>query len=261
MSGAVERAAWLARWALLVLAAAAATLALTMVAHGPHPTSSWVCPMHPESRASGPGSCPICGMALVTLAPRPSPSAEAGPRLPSGAVEPVRSRVVTEPFRAPAWVEGDRVIARVYDDALAALAPGDRLSFHPAAAPAQGFEVSPREGPFPRWDRSTSRVELRLAPGARLGSGTAGWVDAPARPRSEKLVSISAILEDAQGPYVLVRTGTGDFVRRPVHLGRTLDGSAAVVSGLEEGERVLVRGAFFVDAERRLGAGEEGSGR
>jgi heavy metal translocating P-type ATPase len=27
-------------------------------------TSEWTCPMHPEIRRSGPGSCPICGMAL-----------------------------------------------------------------------------------------------------------------------------------------------------------------------------------------------------
>src|SRR5262245_29462493 len=29
----------------------------------------WTCPMHPEVRRPGPGSCPICGMALEPLAP------------------------------------------------------------------------------------------------------------------------------------------------------------------------------------------------
>ncbi|MGC1270105.1 MAG: heavy metal translocating P-type ATPase [Croceibacterium sp.] len=29
----------------------------------------WTCPMHPEIRQDGPGSCPICGMALEPLAP------------------------------------------------------------------------------------------------------------------------------------------------------------------------------------------------
>lgn len=29
----------------------------------------WTCPMHPEIRQAGPGSCPICGMALVPEAP------------------------------------------------------------------------------------------------------------------------------------------------------------------------------------------------
>ena len=35
----------------------------------------WTCPMHPEIRRSGPGSCPICGMALEPL----EPSLEEGP--------------------------------------------------------------------------------------------------------------------------------------------------------------------------------------
>ncbi|WP_374200752.1 heavy metal translocating P-type ATPase [Inquilinus sp. Marseille-Q2685] len=37
--------------------------------------SVWTCPMHPEIRQAGPGSCPICGMALEPLAP----SVEEGP--------------------------------------------------------------------------------------------------------------------------------------------------------------------------------------
>ena len=35
----------------------------------------WTCPMHPEIRRNGPGSCPICGMALEPL----EPTAEEGP--------------------------------------------------------------------------------------------------------------------------------------------------------------------------------------
>lgn len=31
----------------------------------------WTCPMHPEIRRDGPGSCPICGMALEPLEPSP----------------------------------------------------------------------------------------------------------------------------------------------------------------------------------------------
>ncbi|MDB5670584.1 MAG: haloacid dehalogenase, partial [Alphaproteobacteria bacterium] len=35
----------------------------------------WTCPMHPEIRRSGPGACPICGMALEPL----EPSLDEGP--------------------------------------------------------------------------------------------------------------------------------------------------------------------------------------
>ena len=37
--------------------------------------SVWTCPMHPQVRRSGPGSCPICGMALEPA----EPSADEGP--------------------------------------------------------------------------------------------------------------------------------------------------------------------------------------
>jgi Cu+-exporting ATPase len=41
----------------------------------PPPDAIWTCPMHPEIQRPGPGSCPICGMALEPLLP----SATAGP--------------------------------------------------------------------------------------------------------------------------------------------------------------------------------------
>ena len=42
------------------------------------PEADYTCPMHPEIRQKGPGSCPICGMALepvrVTLEEQPTKS-------------------------------------------------------------------------------------------------------------------------------------------------------------------------------------------
>ena len=40
--------------------------------------AEWTCPMHPEIRRPGPGSCPICGMALepVTVTADTGPSPE-----------------------------------------------------------------------------------------------------------------------------------------------------------------------------------------
>jgi Cu+-exporting ATPase len=36
-------------------------------------TGQWTCPMHPEVLESGPGACPICGMALEPLTPSLEP--------------------------------------------------------------------------------------------------------------------------------------------------------------------------------------------
>jgi Cu+-exporting ATPase len=49
------------------------------------PGPDYTCPMHPEVRQSGPGSCPICGMALE-------------PVLPTGAVEDTELRDFTHRF-------------------------------------------------------------------------------------------------------------------------------------------------------------------
>jgi P-type Cu+ transporter len=46
---------------------------LTPASPGPTPPSVgeriWTCPMHPEIQRAGPGSCPICGMALEPMSP------------------------------------------------------------------------------------------------------------------------------------------------------------------------------------------------
>jgi Cu+-exporting ATPase len=51
------------------------TAALASAASPPAPGAKWTCPMHPEIVRDGPGSCPICGMALEPM----TPSANAAP--------------------------------------------------------------------------------------------------------------------------------------------------------------------------------------
>ncbi len=78
--------------------------------------SKWTCPMHPEIVRDGPGSCPICGMALEPM----MPSADAGPNpelidmtrrfwigaalaLPVLALEMGRHFLGIDGFVPPAW--------------------------------------------------------------------------------------------------------------------------------------------------------------
>ena len=74
----------------------------------------YTCPMHPEIRQVGPGSCPICGMALepvaVTLDDRPDPE-----------LRQMSKRFwISLVFTAPlfALVMLDMLIGRVISDAL-----------------------------------------------------------------------------------------------------------------------------------------------
>ena len=56
----------------------------------------------------------------------------------------------------------------------------------------------------------------------------------------------SSILRDAENqPFVYAVTGENQFVRRPVSLGETQDGSTQISSGLSAGERVVADGSLF----------------
>jgi hypothetical protein len=68
-----------------------------------------------------------------------------------------------------------------------------------------------------------------------------------------QVIPAGAVLESPEGPYVLVigqdQRGAS---KRPVSIGRTVTGLAAVVGGLALREQVVSANAFFWDAERRL---------
>jgi P-type Cu+ transporter len=58
----------------------------------------YTCPMHPEVRQIGPGSCPICGMALEPLAPMASAAEEPNPELAAMSKRLWVSAVLTAPL-------------------------------------------------------------------------------------------------------------------------------------------------------------------
>jgi Heavy metal binding domain len=216
----------------------------------------YVCPMHPDIRRSGPGDCPLCGMALVAAvaaAVQQSPAAGSPPELPAGTVEVARRRTLGERRAVPAWVEaGGKLQALVPEDAVAELPAGASAAFQPGAGPGPATAVRATAEPAVRWDAELWKVSFETARPSALAAGQVGWVSLEARPRAALLLPSSAVLRSEEGPYVLVvaRGGAG-FAPRPVRLGEAPDGQAAVVSGVEERDRVVVRGAFFLDADRR----------
>lgn len=212
---------------------------------------AWVCPMHSEVTARGPGECPVCHMALerVSVAERDASSSDA-------LIATATRRTFARAVRAPAWVDaGGRVVALLYQEDLMGLAPEEPgRFFRAAAAPSEGVDVR-RTGALPApWDASTSRLVFRRAPGAPvLDPGDVGWVELAPRANHLLAVPTSAVLVSPHGPYVLVPAPDGrSFTRRPLAIGQVLAGHAVVVSGLREGERVVVGNSFFLDAELRL---------
>jgi hypothetical protein len=215
--------------------------------------------MHPSVTAAGPAACPICGMALVAmvarpraaLAPRPSAPGDVA-RAEAGDVETVRVRQSSVEVDAPARVTGDGAVEAVlYRDELLTLQPGELARFTPVKGTPLGATLT-AEAPVPH-DQATLRVRFRLDTTDTLTEGQTGRLWLAARPRKTIVVPESAVLLSPAGPIVLVEPpGGGTTVPRAVQIGTTSFGLVAVTAGLTEGERIAVRHAFFLEADRRL---------
>lgn len=74
----------------------------------------------------------------------------------------------------------------------------------------------------------------------------------------EVTVPDSAVLDSGVQRTVLVERGEGRFEPRKVMTGERADGYVAILDGLDEGERVVVRANFLIDAESNLRAALQG---
>jgi Cu(I)/Ag(I) efflux system membrane fusion protein len=121
--------------------------------------------------------------------------------------------------------------------------------FGGAAARGQAPVVDP---PPVDWDRATVRARFRVAgDGARPGDQ--GSLVIPALPRDLVVVPSSAILTAPDENYVfVVDAASHRDVRRTVRIGQEHQGVTAVLSGLSDGDEVVVGDAFFVAAEHSL---------
>lgn len=78
--------------------------------YAPDLTGVWVCPMHPEVQGNQPGSCDLCGMALVSASTDNARSSAGDPLLiPSSAPLVTGRRAVVYVERAPGEFEGREI--------------------------------------------------------------------------------------------------------------------------------------------------------
>jgi hypothetical protein len=262
------------RLLLLILAATAVVVAGVIAVRGRGEGSSsvhYACPMHPEVRATAPGSCPICQMALEPVGRGPATGKGHAAMAMSDmtAVDNVRKHKIIDfvrvrsllpnlrEIRGAARVDDDHQISAVlYDDQIDSLAPDEPGAFVPTASPQTTIAVTRIAGPPVRWDRSTSVIRFRAdATAAALSSGEVGWLKLASKPRAVLGVPVSAVLQSPEGPYVLAWKPGGQFEKRPIEIGETFSrqGFAIVLSGLRASDRVVSRATFFLDADRRMG--------
>jgi len=266
----------------LVAVAAGAVVAALVVSHGGAGSTArrYVCPMHGEVSSPRPGDCPICGMALEPVDPAGPAGRAALPAAPSTggdaialtalraspesatllrfSVAQARRNVNPGEVFAPAIAgAGGAITARLYRDELATLADDERAEFVPAAAPAAPIAVR-RDTVAPAVHATLADVEFRVEAGgaAPPAPGEIGWIKLAYRSRDMLVVRSSAIIQSADGPYVLVFSSqSGTVSRRKIEVGKDFMGMTAILAGVRDKEFVIMANAFSFDAERRLQAG------
>lgn len=269
------------RLLLVALAAGAVVLALVASRHGGvAATRRYACPMHSEVTASEPGDCPICGMALeevgasngvammheattngaqaIALAGLRA-SAEATSLLRFSVAQARRNALPGEVY-APAIVEADgTVVAQLYRDEVAALAPDEVAELMPATTPGAPIKIQRDATPPTVADPedAIARVTFRPGPGATPPPpGQIGWVRLAYKTRAMLVVKSAAIINGRDGRYVLVFSAQrGQLTKRRVEIGKEYSGMTAIVSGLRDKEFVVMANTSALDAERRLQAG------
>lgn len=97
------------------------------------------------------------------------------------------------------------------------------------------------------------RVEVDNADG-RLKPGMYTTVSIAVDQGEQLVIDDDAILDTGRRKLVFVDLGEGRFEPREVTLAWRGEGQALVLSGLDEGERVITSGNFLVDSESRLKA-------
>jgi Cu(I)/Ag(I) efflux system membrane fusion protein len=109
----------------------------------------------------------------------------------------------------------------------------------------------------PILDAKTRTAKVRLAfanPRGELRPEMFGEVVFHARPHQGLRVPADSIIDSGDRKVVFVAIGDGRFQPREVKTGDAAGDLVEVVSGVEAGERVVVRAAFLVDSESRLKA-------
>jgi RND family efflux transporter MFP subunit len=97
------------------------------------------------------------------------------------------------------------------------------------------------------------RIELPNRAGL-LKAGMFATIDVTLAPENGLIVPDDAIIDSGQQRTVFVATGQGRFEPRTVRVGLRDRNQAIVLSGVNEGEKVVTRAAFLLDSESQLRA-------
>jgi Cu(I)/Ag(I) efflux system membrane fusion protein len=147
------------------------------------------------------------------------------------------------------------LLAEVFEQDIGEVRLGQTVQVHINAYPERSF--SGKVGfIYPALAAETRTVKVRVElPNAEglLKPGLYGSVTLAALESKDVLaVPDSAVIDSGARQVVLVRRNEGIFEPRAVQLGRQADGYFEVLEGLQEGDKVVTRANFLIDAESNL---------
>jgi len=154
------------------------------------------------------------------------------------------------------------VLAEVFEQDIGFIREGQGAAVTVPAFPGRVLEgkvafVHPGANP----DTRTTQVHIEIDnPDGLLRPALSAAVELRVPLGSGPVVSVpdSAVLDSGSRQVVLVERREGQFEPRPVRLGARTGGFVEIRSGLADGERVVVRANFLIDAESNLKAALSG---
>jgi Cu(I)/Ag(I) efflux system membrane fusion protein len=156
------------------------------------------------------------------------------------------------------------VIADVFEQDIGLLSLGAKASVRINAYPDKLFSGRVSYI-YPTLNAATRTVPVRLElanPGQLLKPSMFAQVELPVSARGAVIsVPHSAVIDSGTRQIVLVQLDAGRFEPRTVKLGARSDTYVEVISGLTEGEQVVVAANFLIDAESNLQAALGGFGK
>ncbi|MCC6469016.1 MAG: efflux RND transporter periplasmic adaptor subunit [Alphaproteobacteria bacterium] len=150
------------------------------------------------------------------------------------------------------------VMAEIAERDLATVQPGQRALVAPRTMPSQPVEGKV-DFVYPEINMATRtaklRIELRNADRRiKLGSFADVTIEAEASHGAVVAIPESAVIDNGARRVAFVAKGDGRFEPRSLMLGGRGSGYVEVRDGVAEGESVVTRGNFLIDAESNLRA-------
>jgi membrane fusion protein, heavy metal efflux system len=100
-------------------------------------------------------------------------------------------------------------------------------------------------------DPTTRTLHLRVVlpnPGGRIKPAMFGSIRVLRSSSQGIVVPASAVIREGNEAHVFISKGNGRFERRTVKLGRAMDGSIEILSGVNPGDSIVSEGALLLRA-------------